>query len=203
MIPVRPAPEPSDFDEKVRQPGRRWLQKHGLPSSGPLPAGSPPEPCWRACLKQLHRAYGGHCAYLAYFIEFTAGQPTVDHFAPKSRRAELVYEWANYRLASGKINGRKQDFEDVLDPFELEERTFELNLCLGAIFPSPRLSLEGRQAAEATLRRLRLDDGESRELRRALFERYVSGQIDEDMLRHYSPFVWSEARRQDLLFLGG
>lgn len=199
MIPVVPAPEPPDFDERVRAPGQRWLRARGLPVEGPAPGGLELEPHWRACLKQLHRAYRGHCAYLAYYIEPTTGQPSVDHFVPKSRRPDLAYEWSNYRLASAKVNARKGDFDDVLDPFELVEGTFELNLLTGAILPSPRLRSAAREAAEATLRRLRLDDPESRGLRRRLFGQYARGDISENVLRFYSPFVWAEARRQHLL----
>jgi len=202
VIPVHPAPEPADFDEKVRQPGLRWLQNHGLPLSGPVPPGTQLDPAWRACMKQLHRAYGGHCAYVSCYIEPVTGHRTADHFVPKSRHVELAYEWSNYRLACGKLNARKQNFEDVLDPFEIEERTFELNLCLGSIHPSPRLPGAQRQVAEATLQRLRLDDGECRRMRKDLIDSYVTGQIDEDILRRYSPFVWYEMRRQDWLFVG-
>jgi uncharacterized protein (TIGR02646 family) len=199
VIRVIPAPEPTDFDERVRRPGFAWLQKRGLPANGPAPRGVQPEPYWRDCLRQLHRAYGGHCAYLAYYIEPTVSQSSVDHFVPKSRRLELAYEWANYRLASGKINARKGDFDDVLDPFEIDEGAFELDLLTGAIQPSPRLRAAVRQAADATIRRLRLDDHECRGLRRKLFWQYAGEEINVDVLRHYSPFVWSEAQRQHLL----
>lgn len=202
VIPVQPAPEPADFNEQVRLPGLRWLQKHKLPLSGPIPPGTLLEPAWRACMKQLHRGYGGHCGYVSFYIEPVTGHRTADHFVPKSRHVELAYEWSNYRLACGKINARKQNFEDVLDPFEIEDQTFELNLCIGSIHPSPRLRSAQRQAAEATIQRLRLDDGECRHMRKVLIDSYVTGQIDEDILRHYSPFVWHEMRRQDWLFVG-
>jgi hypothetical protein len=202
LIPVEPAPEPADFDERVRQPGLRWLVAQGLPERGPLPRGRELKPYWRAALGELNRAYQGYCAYLAHHFERITGL-TVDHFVPKSRRVELAYEWTNYRLACGVINGRKQNFEDVLDPFEIEEQTFELDLLFGAIRPSARLRGAQRASAEATIARLRLDDGECREMRRKLFERYVRNQIDEDILRQTNPFVWLEARRQDLLHVGG
>lgn len=66
MIPVAPQPEPNDFDVKVRQPGSAWLAKKGLTAIAPLPTETEPPPYWRACLDELHRSYGGICAYLAY-----------------------------------------------------------------------------------------------------------------------------------------
>jgi hypothetical protein len=135
---------------------------------------------------------------LAHYFERLAG-PTVDHFVPKARRVELAYEWSNYRLACAKMNARKGEFEGVLDPCELEDTPFELSLLSGALRPAAGLRAAPRRAAEMTAERLGLDDPECREIRRKLFEQYASGQIDEDVLKHYSPFVWSEARRRHLL----
>jgi hypothetical protein len=39
-------------------------------------------------------------------------------------------------------------------------------------------------------------------MRKDLIDSYVTGQIDEDILQRYSPFVWYEMRRQDWLFVG-
>ena len=46
MIPVQPAPEPAEFDLKVRRSGLAWLAQKGLPTQGPLPANTDPSPYW-------------------------------------------------------------------------------------------------------------------------------------------------------------
>lgn len=120
MIRVHPVEEPSDFDKRVRQPGLLAIQKltrqaklsgRGRPpkSAGKysrpeeIPASEFDKPgvaYWRRILDDLYDAYGGICAYLAMYIERTTGDPTVDHFVPKSgENWETVYEWKNYRTA--------------------------------------------------------------------------------------------------------
>ena len=125
MIPVKPQPEPTNFDKKVRQTGQNWLRKKGFPLDQPLPEKADPKPLWRECLDELHLEYGGVCAYLAIYIERATGAASADHFVAKSSsEAYLVYEWSNYRLACLAMNARKRAFDDVLDPFYLPENVF-------------------------------------------------------------------------------
>ncbi|HEX7837020.1 MAG TPA: hypothetical protein VF469_06125 [Kofleriaceae bacterium] len=72
-------------------------------------------------------AYGQYCAYLAMRIERATESPTVDHFVPKERGWRLVYEWSNYRLSAGCVNGAK-GAKDVVDPFKVRPGWFELDL---------------------------------------------------------------------------
>jgi hypothetical protein len=192
VIPVTPKPEPGDFDQKVRQKGTAWLQANNLPQTE-LP------PYWRDCLGDLHREYAGICAYISVYIEPVTGTRTADHFIAKSSDPNLAYEWDNYRLACGLMNSRKRDFDDVLDPFELEPETFRLVLYTGQILPvrPPDSPLWG--LADATIRRLRLDDDDCRSLRRHYYLDYRQGEISESYLRRRAPFVWQEAQRQGLL----
>ena len=199
MIPVQPAPEPAEFDQKVRRSGLAWLAQKGLPTDGPLPANTDVSPYWRACLPELYRAYRGICAYVAMEIPPVTGAPSADHFVAKSKDASRIYEWLNYRLASAKMNSRKRDFEDVLDPFEVPAEVFHLDLATGAIRPNPALGQELTEQAQATIERLDLDDQECRSRRVDWFEEYRSRHIDEDYLRRKSPFVWHEAVRQGAL----
>ena len=46
----------------------------------------------------------------------------------KSMRWDQVYEWANYRLACSLMNARKDAIASVLDPFEIEDGWFALEL---------------------------------------------------------------------------
>lgn len=117
MIPVDPQPVPDDFDEKVRQPGLRFLQENPDASASNL------KPTWRACLDDLHEAYDGICAYLCIYIARVL-LPTTDHFVCKSapeHGRHLAYEWTNYRLACSLMNSRKGQID-----FEYLERNFPL-----------------------------------------------------------------------------
>jgi hypothetical protein len=199
MINVVEQPEPFDFDAKVRRPGHEWLKNKGIDPNLERSPGIGLQPYWRGCLDQLHQAYQHFCAYLAVRIERCTGAGTVDHFIAKSQRVDQAYEWSNYRLASTKMNSRKRDFDDVLDPFKVQNGWFRLELVSGRIYPSPDLSAELRARVAATIERLGLDDPGNREIRARHFQNYFETGYPEDYLRSYSPFVWSEARRQGLL----
>ncbi len=199
MIPVTPQPEPEDFDTQVRQKGLRWLVKHDIDITAPLPSGTKLPPYWRACLGKLHSGYGGVCAYLAVFFEITTGAGNVEHFLPKSLRPDLAYEWCNYRLACSAINSCKKSFTNVLDPFEVKDGWFYLELVSGHIFPNPQLSASLQQKIQATIDRLKLDSSANNEMRAKHYQFYCEGKITKEYLKDYSPFVWKEADRQGLL----
>ena len=69
MIPVAVHPEPAAFDAQVRQKGLAHLRKKGFPLGQLLPPKAEIEPYRRACLTDLHQAYGGVCAYLCILFE--------------------------------------------------------------------------------------------------------------------------------------
>lgn len=199
VIPVAPQPEPPSFERRVRRRGLAWIRKKRLSLDGAVPEGVAIPDYWRECLGELHRAYRGICAYVCVYIEPIAGQPSVDHFVAKSRRLDQAYEWANYRLACSRMNSRKREFDDVLDPFSLASGTFQLEFGSGKIFPNPDLPPDARALAERTIERLGLDDAECRKLRVEYFTEYAGGHISEDYLHRRCPFVYEEADRQGLL----
>lgn len=199
MIHVAAQPEPASFDRVVRQRGLAWLRNKGIALGQPLPPKTAIEPYWRHCLDDMYASYDGCCAYLAVFFERVIGGGSVDHFIAKSQRADLAYEWHNYRLACSRMNSRKRDFGDVLDPFEVETGWFHLELVSGCIFPDPHLPEEQRQDIQVTIDRLGLDDAGNREMRARHYQEYRQGFYTADFLKKRSPFVWAEANRQGLL----
>jgi uncharacterized protein (TIGR02646 family) len=199
LIPVAAQPEPVDFDKNVRKPGLKWIAKSGLDPTKPVPKNIKLSTSWRKTLPQLRRVYGGICAYVCTYIELVTGSPSVEHFVPKSRALNQAYEWKNYRLACTKINSRKLNFMDVLDPFTLAAGWFQLNLVDGSIFPNPALTAAQRKKAQATIDRLKLDDAECRELRLSYFNDFVAQEITSTYFKKRSPFVWLEAQRQGML----
>lgn len=198
MIRVTAKAPPDDFDVKVRQPGLRWLESRPLPLDRPVPPKTKLEPYWRKCLPQLRDAYQGICAYTALWVEEVTGFQTVDHFVAKSRAAaKLAYEWSNYRFASGRMNSRKREFDDVVDPFEVAANTFSLNITSGTIAATP--GHRDESAARATIKRLGLNDAALVRTRLGYWQEYVQGHIDGDYLERKAPFVWREAKRLGLL----
>jgi len=167
VIPVVPAPEPSRFDEEVRQPGLS--------------------------------AYDRICAYVCVYIPPVTGQPSVDHMMPKSRAWNHVYEWSNYRLACALMNSRKGATTEVLDPFEVGEGWFELELVGFQVLPGAGLEREMCEKVEKTIRLLGLNDGDCRDLRASWAETYWDGEIAYTHLTRRAPFVARELRRQGRL----
>jgi uncharacterized protein (TIGR02646 family) len=196
VIPVTPRPEPQDFDAKVRRPGKAWLAKKELPAGGKAPAGVELPAFWRSCLADLHREYEGVCAYVCVYLERITGACSVDHFVAKSSAIGAAYEWSNYRLACSVMNSRKNRFDDALDPFELTESPFVLDLVSGRISPSPALGAAAKEKAQATLDRLGLDDAECREMRARHLTSYLAHEVSLAYLERHSPFVWREICRQ-------
>ncbi len=198
MIPVAPQPEPADFDTKVRTPGRTWLKKHGIALDSAPPKASDLPNHWTHSNKQLWEAYDGVCAYLAIFFEWSTGAASTDHFVAKSREAGDAYEWDNYRLSCLGPNRNKSNFDDVLDPIDLQPYTFVLNLASGEISPNRSLPETVQSAATLTIQRLKLDSPENNEMRARHYGHYCARDWTLDFLRRESPFVHGEIVRQNL-----
>ena len=207
MIPVKPAPEPSDFDRTVRQPGLRAIaeltgeapqRRAGKPfdqvtdSRDMIPAASFP-PYWREALDDLQAAYDRVCAYLCVRI---STDPSVDHYVAKSRRWDLVYEWSNYRLACAAMNSYKGEYEDVVDPFKLQDGWFALELVEFQVVPGAGLTDSDVDLVRATIRRLRLNVPRFCRIRAEFAEARWSGDITRAYLARHSPFVARELHRQ-------
>ncbi|MCW8206724.1 hypothetical protein D8B24_06615 [Verminephrobacter aporrectodeae subsp. tuberculatae] len=199
MIPVAAQPEPPTFDAMVRRKGLAHLAKKGFSPNQPLPPKADITPYWRACLPDLHQAYGGVCAYLGIFLERVVGGGSVDHFIAKSTHAGLAYEWSNYRLACSRMNSRKREYSDVLDPFSMAPDLFFLELASGRIYPNPDLDAPQMRRVKKTIKRLDLDDPLCRDLRTRWYQDYLEHSLPAVYLKEKSPFVWYEADRQGLL----
>lgn len=214
MIHVERQPEPDDFDARVRQPGRSALaelvgQPPTVQRPGPrrnkladriedLRHGDLP-PFWRHCLPQLAEAYRRICAYSCLYVEPITGSDTVDHYVPKSLDARMAYEWGNYRFACSRMNARKGVAAEVLDPFEVQDGWFQLDLVRFQLQPAPGLSAEVIARIELTIRLLGLDDEDCKHSRASWFENYQAGHISLPFLDRRFPLLARELRRQDRL----
>lgn len=216
MIPVVLAPEPVVFDVKVRQPGFDAIAEltggiPSLPRSGPRrkkvadrPEDIPPDAFpafWTRVLPEILNAYDRRCAYLALHIEPATGNPTVDHFTPKSKAWNLVYEWSNYRLAAGLINSKKQAVENVLDPFKIGPDWFALEFVAFQVKPGPGALGDIADRVDDTITKLGLNRDECCKARQEYFDDYLDEEdpIPFSYLERRAPFVASEMRRQGYL----
>jgi len=199
MIPVAAAAEPATFEAVVRKKGVAWLKRKGLEGVQQAPPGTKVEPYWTACLPDLMAAYGSVCAYASLRIHAITGATSVEHFAPKSRDLPQAYEWTNYRLACSKMNARKNNFTDVMDPFDVPAGAFQLSVVDGSIYPNPALDAVTTDLVVKTVARLNLDDGEMRKARLSIIEEYLAGDFTTPFLKRESPFIWGELGRQGML----
>jgi 5-methylcytosine-specific restriction endonuclease McrA len=226
MIHVEQAPEPGDFTKKVRSKGQAaLLELIGSPDA-PRRRGRPrnrgenpvtrvedlssdllPD-IWTEALPDLRKAYRDICAYLGMYIDRATGLATVDHFVPKSKNQALAYEWTNFRLAAHQVNANKGDHEDVLDPFEIKNGVFVLDLGTFKIEPADGLSEEVRKAVIATRERLKLNDPTFCAARARYHDLYHGLKTEPDdpdeplpyaWLVRNCPFVAYELRRQGRL----
>jgi hypothetical protein len=77
----------------------------------------------------------------------------------------LAFEWSNFRLARALMNSRKNKFEDVLDPFEVENGWFFVNQLNGSIRPASGIPNDVTKQVKDTIDRLGLDHPDCRKAR--------------------------------------
>lgn len=163
-------------------------------------------PFWRKALPEMRGAYSNMCAYLALYIEYATGSPSVDHVVPKSRNWKVVYEWSNYRLESALINSKKNNLELALDPFEMDAGLFELELVEFQVKPAAKQRGAALKAVVDTIEVLGLNQNDCIRARKEYVSNYRLGPgnegIDLSYLQRRAPFVAQELRRQGLLVRG-
>ena len=92
-------PEPSGLEEIRDQYTTGWIEYYGQ-GVGDKPTDSR----WRDFHDELGRRFGSLCAYCE-----SPDKGEVDHFRPKSRFPEFVYEWSNWIFACRACNQSKRE----------------------------------------------------------------------------------------------
>jgi hypothetical protein len=191
MIRVVEVNEPAIFDARVRSPGMAYL--NSLPSVDEAKTGE--HPYWRRILRQLHDSYGGICAYTSHWIPYDTGNDTVEHFVPKSVFPSLAYEWSNYRLVCGRLNGRKKDFQDVIDPFDIVPGMFILEFPSLFIVAGTGLSPSQQSMILSTIKRLKLNDSRTIDMRLQFIQDLLKDHVTVQYVEERAPFLASEMFR--------
>ncbi|MFO5473491.1 MAG: hypothetical protein ACLBM2_06195 [Dolichospermum sp.] len=196
MIPVKPQPEPDDFDEKVRQPGLVFLSKVPNPKTEDWKK----HDYWVKSLPDLYTSYNKICAYSAQWIPRPEGSPSVDHFLAKSPIPEVASDWHNFRLACLSLNQRKGTQLDVIDPFELPVNSFILDFPSLIIKPNPELLYPLKGRVISTINRLELNDYDKCiDGRLEWLKTYYEDNSSFDSLKRKAPFIAYELERQGLV----
>lgn len=217
MIRVELADEPESFDKLVRQPGLSALaemvgepplikrpgkrRKKVANQREEIPTKESPD-FWTKAIPDLWEAYGGVCAYVSIYIEKVTGSPSVDHMIPKSTSWENAYEWSNYRLACSLMNSRKSNVPYVLDPFEIEDDWFDMELVGFQLRPSNAAEDDIKARVRATIEQLDLNDRECCEIRGEYAEDYWNREITWKRLQRRAPFVARQLKKQGRLLEG-
>lgn len=210
MIRVVPQPEPFHFNQRVREPGswaidelvgRPSQRTRGRPyaqvaaTRSAIPGKAFPD-YWKRVRADLRQRYKEVCAFSGMRIHPTADF-TVDHMVPKSRDWRLVYEWCNYRLACMRMNRKKREYTDVLDPFHVHNAWFVMDIVEFRVHPDASLDAYRKQSVAATINRLGLNDLDWCETRRRHVEYYRRHRILQ-IVDDQFPFVAKEIRRLGL-----
>lgn len=199
MIGVMQRPEPTapgfdfDFDASVRVPGNAWLTANPMAPAKEMP------PLWRDAMPSLRASYKSVCAYFCCFVMPATGGGSTDHFVPKSKARNVAYDWDNYRLACTRMNSRKRDASDVLDPFGLTDGWFVLAFNTMRVKPAAGLQAQDLKDVRATIKRLKLNSEECRRERAEYWDNYMAAEISGTYLMKHSPFIAMDAARQGLL----
>ena len=157
-------------------------------------------PYWRDSMDDLLVSYHRICSYLCLYISRGTGARSVDHMIPKSMAWDRAYEWRNYRLACSLMNARKGEAASVLDPFDVKNGWFVLELVAFQVLPGQGFERTDRLPSVAdTIKRLRLNDEECCNARAEYAEEYWGKHVTISYVRRHAPFVESELRRQNRL----
>ena len=200
MIPVTPALEPDDFDTKVRHPGTAFLKVTPNPRARDWGG----HDYWRKALGDLLVAYRYICSYSGSWTKPNQSgmssicDSSVDHFRPKSTTPSQAYEWANFRLARARLNNRKANHNDVIDPFALANRWFVLDFRTFLIIPNRSLSERDKTRVWKTIDRLELNDDDDYVRERIeVIRSYCLGRSTSGLLATHWPFIAGEMRVQN------
>jgi hypothetical protein len=184
VIPVAPVPEPPDFDERVRRPGNAWLAANA--------GAMRPRDLWSPFRPVLAEGFAHRCGYTAMLD--LAG--TVDHHRSYLKHPELTYAWSNYRYVAAWINSAKKTAE-VLDPYEVGEGWFEVQLPSLQLVATDKVPPEHRVLVEQTLKLLPIvHDERVLKQRRHWYKMYREGHLSLEGLRGVAPLIAAAEERR-------
>lgn len=94
------------------------------------------------------------------------------------------------------MNSYKGESDDVLDPFQVRDGWFALELVEFQVVVGARLAARDAERVRATIHRLHLNGPRYCRIRAESAEARWNGDITDDYLARHSPFVARELHRQ-------
>jgi hypothetical protein len=188
MIHFDRVPEPPAFDREVRQKGEDWLAKN--------PDKKRPRDLWSPFRKHLADGFQNLCGYSAMFEPIG----TVDHYISCHQDRTKAYDWANYRFASAWINSSKRTNDQILDPFEVGDEWFEVELLTFSLVPQIE-KIPSSEIDKVKQTQRRLNNEVIVRQRREWYRTYADGEISLDGLEKKAPLVARAIRKRAISFL--
>ena len=149
-------PEPGGLEEIRERYTPRWIQYYRN-EVGTKPTDSR----WRDFHDELQRRFGSLCGYCE-----SPDRGEVDHFKPKSRFPELVYEWFDWIFACRACNQAKREkwpIDGYVDPCSTSqsrrpETYFTFDTKTGEVVPMKELSPDRFDKVQRMIDDLKLND---------------------------------------------
>ncbi len=190
MIKVALAPPPPNYEVDVKLPGLAFLKITPRPSKKDWDQHN----YWSKIHDYLYNQHSGICAYCALWSPrrpYAQKSSSVDHFKPKKHYPKLAYDWTNYRLSRVRLNTRKLDFQDIIDPCIIDSDWFHLDFATFLIRPSPRVTdVTIRTRIDSTIARLQLNlDNDYVTERISIIAQYCLDKLSFNILSSKYPFI--------------
>ncbi len=194
MIPViqKITPDPDRFENEVARPGRIFLAKNTSPKGKDWKG----HEYWRAAIPWMKSTYGQVCQYSSHWISSDTGFNSIEHFQPKDLQPEHAYEWNNFRLVCGRLNG-KRGVKPVTDPFLIPEGLYEIVFPALLVRVSSGYPPDLTDLAKKTIDILGLNDENTCvSNRKHWFFAYKNREINFEFLKKVAPLLANEMDRQ-------
>lgn len=199
MIRVMLPPEPPHYHKRVKNPGEAFL------STNPNPSGTEWDRhrYWREIHDDLYQWHGGICVYCASWTPRRQSpgnihHTSVDHFIPKSEDPNSAYEWTNFRLCRARLNNKKDNHLDVMDPRAIRNGWFSLDFFTFRVEPATGLPSFAIAAVRTTITRLELnDDQDYVEERIAVIQAYSLDLLPFSQVQARYPFIAQQMQYQE------
>jgi hypothetical protein len=200
MIRVDLPGSPVHYTSKVRTPGELFLQATPIPSNPDWQKHN----YWKEIHEYLYQALRGICMYCASWTprrrDAARGldSTSIDHYIPKSAAPERAYDWDNFRLCRSRLNHRKGNFVDVLDPCSIANGWFTLDFSTFLIQPTSDLEPAIGTGVRSSIERLQLNtDPDYVNERIAVIRLYSLDKVDLPQLTVRYPFIGHQILHQD------
>ena len=200
MIRVTLPSAPAHYRTSVRIPGEAFLKHNPSPSNKDWSNHA----YWRKIHHDLYKGHRGICVYCSSWTPRAKHSPrgldhtSVDHFVPKSLAPKKAYEWSNFRLCRTRLNHKKDNYLDVLDPCTVTDGWFIIDFTTFQIRPAPGLPQAVESSVISTIDRLQLNvDNDYVDERIAVIREYALDRLSLPQLQSKYPFIAQQIQTQN------